>query len=350
MLVVNYRNEPIGLRVYDPTKIGPDGNPGSQADGLGGDLAFALQTRTDRAIPAFNTVLGDTPYPALTGGVLPGDPFTPIARAYPDDLVKIKIQSGSTEHEHNATIHGVKWLQGGSGHGSAPNSGWRNAQNDGISEQFTFSMPVGADLRNIGDTSDYAYSVDASQDGWWTGMWGIIRAYDGIQGDLQTLPDNTDPTPGRVVNRHKFAGVCPIDPATGEPANLREYNIVAMTANDLLANDIGATLVPNDSSANMHVGGAVDPEGGTLVYNNRPTAIRQILLPDGTKIGTQGQSGPLHDPTAIMYVMVEDLEPIPAKQGSKQCRDNKSTPAVAIANWLIWAVPMKIPMIRLLAL
>ena len=29
MLVVNYRNEPVGLRVYDPNKLGPDGKLGS---------------------------------------------------------------------------------------------------------------------------------------------------------------------------------------------------------------------------------------------------------------------------------------------------------------------------------
>lgn len=54
MFVVNYRNEPLALRVFDPNKVGPDGKRGMQADGLGGDLAYALQTRTDRAIPAMN--------------------------------------------------------------------------------------------------------------------------------------------------------------------------------------------------------------------------------------------------------------------------------------------------------
>ena len=42
VLVVNYRHEPVGLRIYDPNKIGPDGKPGMQADGERGDLAFAL--------------------------------------------------------------------------------------------------------------------------------------------------------------------------------------------------------------------------------------------------------------------------------------------------------------------
>ena len=42
MLVVNYRNEPVGLRVFDPATNGPDGKPGTQTAGKGGDLAFAL--------------------------------------------------------------------------------------------------------------------------------------------------------------------------------------------------------------------------------------------------------------------------------------------------------------------
>ena len=310
MLVTNYRNEPIGLRVFDPNKNGPDGKAGSQADGLGGDLAFALHTRTDRAIPQFNTVLGDTPYPALNAGLQPGDPYTPMLRTYPGDKIKVKIQAGSTEHEHNATIHGVKWRQGGSGHGVAPNSGWRNAQNDGISEQFTFTMPLGSDIKNVGGTSDYAYSVDASQDGWWTGMWGIARAYDNVQADLPVLPNNDNPTPGRVVNRVEFDGVCPVD------ATVREYQVVAMTANQLLGNDIGAQLLPNDANArDMHVGAPVDAGGGTLVYNNRDYKTMHGL----------------HDPTALLYVNLDDLEKVPG-QSKRACRDNKNTPGLLRAS------------------
>ncbi|MFP3334676.1 hypothetical protein SB761_28705, partial [Pseudomonas sp. SIMBA_064] len=54
MFVVNYRNEPLALRVFDPNKVAPDGKRGMQADGLGGDLSYALQSRIDRAIPAMN--------------------------------------------------------------------------------------------------------------------------------------------------------------------------------------------------------------------------------------------------------------------------------------------------------
>ncbi|HER35705.1 MAG TPA: hypothetical protein ENO19_09605, partial [Halothiobacillaceae bacterium] len=93
MLVVNYRAEPQGLRVYDPNKLGPDGKPGTQADGLAGDLAYAMVSQlferdakgdlidgdpltagvqpiqVDRAIPELNTVLGNTPYPPLNLGL-----------------------------------------------------------------------------------------------------------------------------------------------------------------------------------------------------------------------------------------------------------------------------------------
>src|SRR4030067_588962 len=84
--------------------------------------------------------------------------------------------AGGHEEEHNATIHGVKWLQGGSGFGSSPTSGWRNGQAAGISEQFTFSMPVVPAIGTRGRVaSDYAYSVDAGTDGWWGGMGGSQR-------------------------------------------------------------------------------------------------------------------------------------------------------------------------------
>ena len=51
-----------------------------------------------------------------------------MMRTYPGDLIRVKIQAGAHEEEHNASIHGMKWLQGGSGHGKSPNSGWRNSQ------------------------------------------------------------------------------------------------------------------------------------------------------------------------------------------------------------------------------
>ncbi|MDH3317245.1 MAG: hypothetical protein OER43_15970, partial [Gammaproteobacteria bacterium] len=330
MLVTNYRSEPVGLRVFDPGKPGPDGHNGAQADGLGGDLAYALQTRIDRAIPRMNrqvdgeVINGTIVPPALNAGAVePGDPYTPMVRTYPGDLVKVKIQAGAHEHEHNAIIHGVKWRQSGSSFGQAPNSGWRNAQNDGISEQFTFSLPVGNDPQNVGITTDYAYSMDASQDGWWSGMWGIMRAYDEARGDLVTLSSNENPKPGRIVNQADFNGVCP----TGAP--LQKYTVVAMTANQLLGNALNLTLDTSESAgaggfaSEDHVGARPDQGGGTLVYNNRPGGDMRDI---GDSVGDPQNSQALHDPTALLYVNVNDLEPV--TPGDRACRDNRNLPGV----------------------
>jgi hypothetical protein len=298
MLVVNYRNEPVGQRVFDPARLGPDGKPGTQASGLAGDLSFALQTRTDRKIAALNTALGSTPYPALTRDQRPGDPFTPKMRAYSGDLVKIKIQSGATEHEHSATVHGMKWLQGGSGHGSAPNSGWRNAQTDGISEQFTLSSPVNADMNQLFPTADYAYSMDASQDGWWSGVWGVLRDYKLPRTDLKELSSNNVRFLQFIENRNEFKyGVCPAN------APERSYDISAVLANQVLPRPAGVTIPANggrDSDGDGtgdNEGGPLNPNGGTLIYNPRDT-VAQF-------------QGPLHDPTAMLYLKTDDLTAAP---------------------------------------
>ncbi|MBI4293289.1 MAG: hypothetical protein HY661_17580 [Betaproteobacteria bacterium] len=286
--VTNYRNEPIGWRVFDPNKLGPDGKPGSQADGLPGDLAFALQSRADRRVPEFGTRLGNTPYPALTADIRNGDPFTPMLRAYAGDLIRIKSQAGGDEAEHNFSINGVKWLQGGSAHGRAPNSGWRNAQHRGISEQFTFAAPVVPVIGSNPALADYAYSTSTGGDGWWTGMWGLMRAYNASRRDLFQLP--TTRVPVTIGNAGQFNGVCP------RTAPLRSYDITAVLANRALGNATGATIPFNGSPAD-NVGGPLDPLGGTLVYNPRATTL------------DNGKSGPLHDPTAIMYVRTADLGP-----------------------------------------
>ena len=54
---------------------------------------------------------------------------------------------------------------------------------------------------------------------------------------------------------------------------MRSYDVTAVLANEALGNPLGVTIVPNDDSASQHVGGALDPNGGTLVYNPRPTAL-----------------------------------------------------------------------------
>lgn len=343
VMVVNYRQEPVGLRVFDPQKTGPDGRPGAQADGVAGDLAFALSSKlVDKAgavtpivrkIAALNKTESQLGFwgktlnaPTATEG---GDPLTPMMRAYQGDLVRVKIQAGGHEEEHNGTIHGVKWLQAGSGFGRAPNSGWRNAQAAGISEQFTFSAPIVPAVQQVknGGTKDHAYSVDTSMDGWWTGMWGLMRTYDVARADLFALPGNPSAKAPNIVNKGDFVGVCPANTTTSPR---RPYSVVAMLANELLTDRKPAGVTLSYGSSVQHNGAAVNPNGGTLVYNPRTTAIPQVSVPGhggepATVIG--GHAGPLHDPTAMLYVRLADLVPVNASVGA--CRDSNGVPGVA---------------------
>jgi len=311
MHVVNYRGEPVGLRIYDPAKAGPDGKPGAQADGERGDLAFALQSRTDRAVKDMNRqpAAGDAihgtvfPPPINAGGVKNGDPFTPMVRTFQGDLIRVKMQAGGHEEEHNASIHGMKWLQAGSGHGKAPNSGWRNAQAGGISEQFTLSVPVVASA-NSGGGSDYLYTMDASHDGWWSGMWGILRAYDRPAPDLLALP--TTLVPVRIANQQQFRnGACP------RTAPVRAYDITAALANAVLPANGDVTIQDLHPAGHLGGGAALAASGGTLVYNPRTATVGGGTIVDpetGEVVTLPSHSGPIHDPTAIVFVRTGDLD------------------------------------------
>ncbi len=330
IFVVNYRHEPLGLRIYDPNKVAPDGKPGMQADGLAGDLAYALQSRTDRAIPALN--LAPSAITAATGptggvtvlpkhinrGDMPGDPFTPMLRTYTGDNVRLRVNAGGHEEEHNVTLHGVKWLHSGSGFGNSSNTGWKSSQMVAISEQFGFMAPVAMLSSAASEAGDYLYAMDASLEGYWSGLWGIMRNYSQPRADLFPLPSNPKPVVAR--NTSSFNGVCPrtTPNPTGigtRPTVQRNYEVAAVLANDVLPNPLGLTI-GDPAGEGQHVGGPLDPLGGTLVYNPRPVTVPQVTIvdpEDGETFTIGGQSGPLHDPTAILYVRKADLDPVTGK-------------------------------------
>ncbi|UVJ46110.1 hypothetical protein NVV94_11535 [Pseudomonas sp. LS1212] len=331
IFVVNYRSEPLGLRVYDPNRIAPDGKPGMQADGLAGDLGYALQTRTDRAIAALNMAPsaitaatgptgGTTTFPPHInrGGDQPGDPFTPMLRTYTGDNVRLRVHAGGYEETHNVTLHGVKWLQTGSGFGSSSNSGWRASQMIGLSEQMGFLAPVTMASSSAATTGDYLYSMDAAMEGYWSGIWGVMRNYTASRNDLFALPNNPKPVAAR--NTVAFDGVCPRYSANPNgigtrPTQQRSFEVVAALANDILSNPLALTI-GDPQGVGQHVGGPLNPDGGTLVLNPRPTTIAQatvVDLEDGVSFTIGGQAGPLHDPTAVLYVRKADLDPVTGK-------------------------------------
>jgi hypothetical protein len=249
-MVVNYRNEPVALRAQDPAT-------NTQAAGDAGDLSNVYRSDVTRANANLNAQPGF--YPALTGGLKPGDPFTPLLRAYEADRVQIRILVGAHEESHNFNIHDQKWLY----ERTEPNSGYRNSQAMGISEHFEFELPGVSAIKGSAPFVDYLYQPGGSVDNQWHGTWGLLRAYRGavgLQPDLQLLPNNPTGMAKAADNNKDFQGTCPL------AAPSRKFSVTAVVARDALP-------------------------GGSLVYNSRTN-----------------NGGILHDPTAILYVRTNDID------------------------------------------
>ncbi|HEX7119596.1 MAG TPA: hypothetical protein VF212_12450 [Longimicrobiales bacterium] len=244
-MVVNYRNEPIALRVRDPAT-------NTQAPEPAGDLSLSFSSNISRADPDMNVQPGF--YPALTSGLLPRDPFTPMMRVFEGDRVQVRVLVGAHEEGHNFSIHGQRWLF----EPADSNSGFRNSQAMGISEHFEFDIPQVPGLSRKSE-ADFLYRAGSSTDDLWNGMWGLMRVYRNSATNLLTLPSNTD-AKVQVANNADFNGVCPV------AAPVRHFDVTAVLAQNALP-------------------------GGTLVYNSRTV-----------------NGGPLHDPTAILYVRTSDLD------------------------------------------
>ncbi len=250
-MVVNYRNEPLSMRVRNP-------NTNTQAAGLAGDLSYAFRSDITRDDPNLN--IQPTFYPPLTGGVQAGDPYTPLLRAYEDDKVQVRILVGGHEEGHNFSINGVKWLF----EPSLNNSGYRNSQMMGISEHYEFILPS-LPKNSVGNFADYLYTAGRATDDLWNGLWGIMRGYKGTQQDLLPLPNNDDGMAPLIRNVGDFNGVCP------KSAPTRQFNVRAVRAIDVATNK-------------------------GIIYNSRTM-----------------QGGVLHDPTAIIYVRDEDIDLVTGK-------------------------------------
>jgi len=347
MGVLNYRNEPIAMRVRDPSS-------NSQAPGLPGDLSFAYETRTDRLDPEFNVLpyapfLSEVTYPQLTRDLRPGDPFTPLIRAYEGDRVVVRTLVGAHEEEHVFSSHGIKWLF----EPDWANSGWRNSQHMGLSEWFDFEIPRVPSLV-LGQEADFLYKPSTAAEFQWDGLWGLLRVYRGPRlesaDSLQVLdrqnPDaRTDEVPtetfatlsrefaeelGVVIGRNtasasagkagetvdedggildRFGRVRIACPKSSVPTieSIRRYGITAVSAAEVLQND-------------------GEPVPG-LIYNRRTTAVTTWPTEPGEP---STRSGPLHDPTAIMFVYTSDLDYSSGRPRLKQ--DVRREPLILRAN------------------
>lgn len=187
-MVVNYRNEPIPLRIARK-----DGDRFVLRDGPEGRMENVF--RSD----------------------IHGDPFTTQYQAYPGDLVEVRMIEGAQEEMHIFTINGRKWLR----EPDDPDSGWVAFQQIGISEHFEarFTMPPVASDR---DVADYMYK-GSSTDNLWNGTWGLLRSFRKEQQHLKPLPNNKNFEKKQVAL-----------PSCPPQAKVREYTVHAVTAKDLL--------------------------------------------------------------------------------------------------------------------
>ncbi|APR74863.1 Hypothetical protein A7982_00209 [Minicystis rosea] len=193
-MLINYRNEPIPLRIANRN---PDGTFSLKAGDKG------------RMHHVFRTAIH-------------GDPFTPILPIYERDKVQVRLIQGAQEEQHVYSVHGFRWLT----EAADPDSGFRNDQAFGISEHFEFVMQsFSTSTKNADGSVDHLYE-SAPTDDLWNGMWGILRSFGKRIPGLLPLPNNPPPA--------QLAPPTPVCPA-GAP--VRAYEVHAITAKGNLPGD-----------------------------------------------------------------------------------------------------------------
>ncbi|HEX6367410.1 MAG TPA: hypothetical protein VF006_00675 [Longimicrobium sp.] len=243
-MTVNYRNEPLALRVGGGTK--------TQVE----DLADLFMSNLNNS---FTLQWGPYDDPNHRPGTTLQDPYTPLMWGYEGDKVQVRVLVGAHEEGHNFSIHGNHW----NFEPADANSGVRNSQMMGISEHYEFLLPP-LPKNNVGAEMDYLYRAGSATDDLWNGAWGLLRVSQRGAGyaGLKQLPGNRGGN-FAVGNIGAFNEVCP------RTAAVRNFDVTAKLARDVI------------------------PGANTLVYNARTN-----------------HGGPLHDPTAIMYVRTGDIDPV----------------------------------------
>ncbi|HJZ74248.1 MAG TPA: hypothetical protein VKE51_21065 [Vicinamibacterales bacterium] len=284
MMSMNYRTEPLTLRINKPTAANPHADPHA------GDLAHAF-----RSIPRFDPAFSTQPAPnakinpactsncftfpttPISDGMQPTDPFTPLLQGFEGDKVQIRLLGGAHTSMHDFNMHALRWK-------AAPfseNSGYRNSQFIVLSEHFEmlFDLPrLGGQRRDAQPPpADYIYNPTASYEGLTNGIWGLLRSYS----PSQSLPFLA-PLRQQAASA---ASPAPVRPPAGLSTNcervhpcLREFHVHATT-----------------------VQRAIGTQSGGLVYNGRGINLGN---------GRFDSAHPLNDPYGLVYVL--EGAPLPA--------------------------------------
>jgi hypothetical protein len=233
--LINYRNEPIPLRVRNPST-----NAQYPATDPRGNMANVFRSKDEQ------------------GTTIHGDPYTPLLEAYEGDKIQVRLIQGAQEEQHVFNLHGGKWLH----EPNVANSGYYNGQAIGISEHFEFELPPIPAVGNIGGgnktVADFMYS-SAATDNLWDGMWGILREYKGVRPGLAALPSNLrgEVTSSDAGLRTDF---CP----AGAPQ--KHFSVEARLATELK----GASGI----TYNTKWGGLTDPAGLVFIQTGDVAAVK----------------------------------------------------------------------------
>lgn len=211
-----------------------------------------------------------------------GDPATPILPVNEGDSVQIRLIQGAQEAQHVFTMNGVKWLR----EPGVKNSGYVNAQPLGISEHFEFDIKV---MNVDASVTDYLY-FGSSVDQLWDGMWGVMRASGKARGHTPeevAWKKAVAPLPGMAASLlpdegFKTKQVCAMVPA----ADRLKFDISVVRACQLVGGCDGATSIARKGIPYNERLGLDDPNAIVFVRNNKhPGAVEE---PRSMSVPTRG--------------------------------------------------------------
>ena len=220
----------MGLRVYNPNAIGPDGKT-RRSDGGPGRRSRPRAADPHRSRhPAVEHARKETcaSIRRSTRTGRPGDPVTPTD-------ARLRGRSGSRQNPGGrpgarAQLHHA-WDEVAAGWLRA----WRCAQlrlaqraKRGHLRAVHPAYAGHPQRRRAGQEPRLRWSIDSSQDGWWSGTWGLLRAYGAKRADLYQVPASGI-LPYTIANEADFDGACP------KSANRKVFfDVAAVLANDVL--------------------------------------------------------------------------------------------------------------------
>jgi manganese oxidase len=347
--LINYRNEPVPMRVVD---IKPDAEKGgfdykqascegvelgrctgdmanvfSTAAHKNRDMKYAITNYGAKLSPSYRSLLSKTQfagklddtianvekwrtdfncalYPATELGAgsscnlkqlepwrQMGDPATPILPVYEGDRVQVRLIQGAQEAQHVFAMTDTHWLH----EPDNKHSGYTNAQPLGISEHFEFNVKVSPTPTPLVDQLYMGSSIDQL----WDGMWGIMRTY----GKVPTINN-----PGIATNHPTETGVAQLNNKPGfpktppNPANQNKKTLICLP---------GGTSKAYDFRLNYDIAAL------------RACDLTNTCDKSPKKGVTYNQRLQLDDPNAIVYARINRMPGATGKDESGMVDTNK---------------------------